>query len=830
MKIFFKYIAKCMTEKKARFALLILAISLSTGLLVSITGAVQVAIKSFEKPMTEAYEGKEITITSKKGEAFFTLEGIKEEGVQGIQGEVIIPSTTVEDEPKNVSISGRENNTISKEDLLDGNLNDFIGEKCIISKRVSEEEGLKIGDKLELIVGGEKKSFIIEAISSNNGRFYIETAKSYGIIVPYGYLESQYKLDGKFNYYLANKEMDNIKDSIKIFNENNSEFEAKELFDEEAVKSQMGQFTSVLYVMLLVVVVMSAIIIYGSFKLTITERLSVIGTFLSQGATHWTVEKILYLESIAYGIIGAILGNVIGLGGLYLINYVISPLRDYGVIEKLVVNPSYFIIGTGFAIILSFISAVIPIRRIRKIEVKEVILNNVNISMRIGWSKFIIGAALLAISICINFVNIDWAINFSGLFIIISIIGLVLMYPKVIDIVTNLLFNIFRGRSKVIIFALNNLRTSKVLMGNITLIVISLLSIFMINSIGTSMKSMVTDAYSKLNFDISISEINGISGVKESNVTEKIVKSLKENKNINEDSIQLQNQGFGFVGKAMVSVEGIEKSKYKDFNGYLEFGSSKNSKLYDEFEKAGSNKVIITNKLKKTLDVKVGDKIKLDCNEITKEFEVLGSVDGKLYNNGQVIFMDMNDFKREFNIKEATEISIKTSGDPEEVKEEITPIIKEFGAKATTKAEFEKDNIKSNQMVVNVLSIFSYMAMFIAALGVLNNIIIGFLQRKRELAVFSSVGMTGVGRGTMLITESILSVVWSLVIAIPYSYLGLSLLTRMLTVVGMPLNVELDVNLIPLYFIASLVVILLATIPILFKNRKLSIIEELKYE
>ena len=62
------------------------------------------------------------------------------------------------------------------------------------------------------------------------------------------------------------------------------------------------------------------------------------------------------------------------------------------------------------------------------------------------------------------------------------------MYPKVIDLVTKVLYKVFRGRSKVVVFALNNLRTSKVLMGNITLIVISMLSIFMITSIGTSMK------------------------------------------------------------------------------------------------------------------------------------------------------------------------------------------------------------------------------------------------------------------------------------------------------------------------------------------------------
>ncbi len=63
MRIFFKYIAKSMIEKKARFCLLIMAIAMSTGLLVTVSGTVKIAINSFKKPMTESFDGKEISIS-----------------------------------------------------------------------------------------------------------------------------------------------------------------------------------------------------------------------------------------------------------------------------------------------------------------------------------------------------------------------------------------------------------------------------------------------------------------------------------------------------------------------------------------------------------------------------------------------------------------------------------------------------------------------------------------------------------------------------------------------------------------------------------------------
>ena len=831
VRIFFKYIAKCMLEKKARFCLLILAIAMSTGLLVTVSGTVKTAISSFEKPMMESFEGKEIIISPKKAQPFFKMKDIKEVGVKNINGEIDLSATTNGDEINNVTIRGKEDKNINKGNLIEGNLSNFTGEKCIISERTSKEKKLKINDELELFIAGESKKYKVVAISTNAATFYNDKKTSYQIIVPYKYISKQYKVEGKYNYVTANKALQDTLSSVNKFNDNNTQFVAKELFDVAAIQKQIGSFTTILYAMLVIVLFMSAIIIYGSFKLTITERLPVIGTFLSQGATNRTIEKILLLESIGYGIIGAIFGNVLGYGGLYLINYFISPLKDYGIIEKFSVNPIYFVIGAIFAIVFSCISAIVPIIKIRKLEVKEVILNNVNISMHIGWVKFIIGTIILIATIVVNSIDAPWVNSLSSIFILVSIVGLVLMYPKVIDVVTNVLYKVFRGRSKVIVFSLNNLRTSKVLMGNITLIVISMLAIFMITSIGTSLKDVVVGVYKQLDFDVSITSIQGIPGIQGDSVTDKLIYKIKENKNVNGDSIQIIRYGVGTAkNDTMIVLEGVDSKKYQEFNKYLDLGSKKYSEMYKQFDKSTGREVIITDKLKKALNVNVGDKITIDVNDIKKNVKVIGTMDGKLYDNGIVILMKNDVMEKEFNIKEATQIVFKTNKSPGDVKNELKSVVKNFGATVTTRDEFQKQNVDGNQMIVNVLSIFSYLAIFIAALGVLNNITIGFLQRKRELAVLSSVGMSDAARNGMLLWESLLSVIWSVLIAIPYSYLGLSLLTKTMTAIEMPMNIVLDLKAVPLYAVAALVLIILGSLPILLKSNKLSIINELKYE
>ena len=829
MKIFLKYVVKCMTEKKGRFLLLIIAIAMSTGLLIASSGTVELAIKSISKPILETFEGKDIVIESSSGENFYSDEGLVQSGIKDLRGEIRVGGRIIEEEITHLTVLGRENKFIENDKIIEGSLSDFNGEKCIISKRVSDGLNMKVNDTLECNIGGQTKKLKVAAINSDEGAFYNDKVNGFTVIVPYEYIAKDLDAVGKYNVFFANKSGDSIEDSINEFNDSNSKFKATKLFDESEIKSQTGPFTEVLYVMLLIVVFMSSIIIYGSFKLTITERLPVIGTFLSQGATRMTIEKILLLESIGYGIVGGIVGNAIGIGGLYLINYLISPLKEYGIIEKVNINYTYLIIGTIFAILLSLVSALIPVMKVRKLQVKEVILNNVNISMRVGWKKFIIGGILLIISVIINFVHEDWSNIASGIMVIISVVGLIMLYPKIIDLVTNILYKIFKGRSKVLVFSLNNLRTSKVLLGNITLIVISLLSIMMISSVGTSLKDLVVSAYSDMKADIFISNISSIRSGEES-TADNIIKELRENKNIDEKTIDYTVYSYGNVGENEFQIEGVNPEKYKNYNKYLELDSSKYETFFNEFSSSNDNLAIISTTAEKKLNKGKGDKITLKVNNIEKEFEIAGVIDEKLYNMANVVFIKYDVLAREFNINSVDSIYFSTIGDPEEVKNEIKPMLKSFGATSTTKAENEKTNYEQNKMIVDVLSIFSYLAIIIAALGVLNNIIIGFLQRKRDLAVLSSVGMSKKNRGLMLLAESLLSVVWSLIIAIPYSYLGLSLISKLMTVINIPLKVKLDVNLIPVYFIAALIVIVLATLPVLFKSKKLSVIAELKYE
>ena len=833
MGIFFKFIRKSMFEKKGRLFLLILAISLSTALFFTNMGVVDIAIDSIAKPELESCDNKEIRINSKDEESFFEVNDLKEKGIKNLSKEIFFKGLIEdEDESTDVSISARENKYINTRYLLEGSIDDFNGNKCIISKRTSVERNLDVDDSIEMIIAGKKTKLTVAAISENKSKFYNDNSTDINMIVPYEFMAKELGIEGKYNFVLADNAKGSVEDSIKDFNKANSNYEADELFSEESIKDATSQFSQILYFMMAIVVFMSSIIIYSSFKLIVTERMSIIGTFLSQGATKRVVKLILYLESLCYGIVGAIIGTLLGVGALNIINRAVSPLAEYGIYEKVKINYLYVILAVVFSILLSLISAVLPISKIRKLQVKEVILNNVSFSMKIGWGKFFVGVAIIVACLLGAFIDKDWTITVSPILILGAYIGVILMYPKTIDVFSKVLYKIFRGKSKSLVFSLNNLRTSKVLLGNTTLIIISIISILMISSIGTSMTGVVTEAYEKLNYDINITGVSTIRENSELIISDEIVKKLKEVDGYEKDSAIVVRNCYGTLdGKEDDIGFGIAAANldnYLDYNKYV-ITNDEEKETYNKLKETKDG-ILVSNNIKKKYNLKAGKYYKIKIDEITRKVKVVGFFNARLFNNGNFAIISKNTLEDLYGLRGGTSITLNTTKSPKEFKKDIKSIKEDFGVNISTRAEDTKNNTDQNAQLVTILNIFNYMAMIIASLGVLNNIVIGFLQRKRELAVLSSVGMSKSNRNKMIVFESVITVFWASIFSIPGSMLVVKLISKFTRMLNLEFDAKLDFESVPYYIIVALVIVLFATIPVLFKSKKLSIINELKYE
>ena len=820
MKVFLKYISKNMLEKKGRFFLLLFSIAISTALLVSSTGMVDVILDSFSGDSAKVAD---VTIVSKADDPYMKQENVDTAGLKDLTYELQTTGIKNEDDKiKYVGLHGRK----SYDGAMVEGTAEFLGSEarpsCILSKRIADELGLKTGDSLKLFLAGEEISFKIKALSANENLFYGDTKTQYSILVPYEYMDQKLQAGGRYNTILGNVEEGTSADFVKRFNEANKDLEAIDHMATVIVDSSLNVG---LYSMMAIVVIVSCIIIHGVFKLIMTERLSVIGTFMSQGATKKKVERIILLEGLLYGALGGIIGCTIGEVLLFWIGRMTSPLADYGIYNEFKINPSFIAVGMIFSIVLSIVSAYFPVRSVRKLEVKDVILNRAEKKQRNRIVKPIIGAALLGFSVLVFFLN-DTVINITALLGFFgAYAGVVLLVPTLAKWITGLLARAFKGNATIFL-ALNNIRSSKLLRNNIVLIVVSLGSVLMIGSFGTSMTQLVKDAYDKMAYDYDVDTIMSIDP--NHATTDMIIEKLESTDGIDKASICPTYYAEAKADGEVAIATGVDPKAYEALlDGYFHFAENEG---YQEFKKAEGNVAVLTTKVADKIDKKVGDTITLDINSHKASFRVIGIYDGKAYNNGLSILVNQDVLMQEFNVKEANNIYFSVSGDPVKVENSLKSYLASLGSTYMTKAEEAKQNDDNNQQMVTLFEIISYLAMIIASIGVFNNITICFLQRKRELAVMASVGMNKGGRRHLILAESLISVALSILIAAPFAFLLADMLTGFCYFIGIAMDVAFDWSTVPLYAAVITGVIFIASLSTMMKSRKLSIVQELKYE
>lgn len=828
MTVFTKYLLRSIGEKKGRTLLLLISIAISVALLVASMGAIKALLGTFSKQVKGNFGDFNIAISASKSSStpLFDAALIKDTNLKNHAKFISMGGFLTSDNDKGVNLIGCTLQDIDSFNTMKyikkENLEPFEGNKALISQRTSDNLKLSVGDELKITILGKEYIYKIAGILSNNTLFFDDNDKAFSIVTPEENLFSIYGEKNKYTSYYGVYEGNDIKTWIKDFNKQYKEnnIQASELFDEKAIEDQLSTIKMPLYFMLTIVLLMTTFIIYSSFRLIITERLPVIGTFLSQGATKGGIITILLRESLIYGILGGILGDALGGGLTYLIAYFANPLKEYGVSPTPTYYPPYFIIGFIFAIILSLGSSLIPILRTRKLPIKDVILNTISTSANISLKGFVSGMILLIISIIIHFTGekIHYVLSVPGLFL--AFIGVMLILPKLVDVTVYPLVRTFRNISGLSMVSFNNVRTSKVLINNMRLIAVSVISILMIGSLKTSISSAVDGAYSAMEYDIQISSFSN-----NKQLVDDLIRNFDDSKNIvtNTHIISTLNKDDA----KMLFVSAIDPEKYKTFENYVHFDNKE--KQLNELSD-NEDGIIVSKQISNRYKIKQGDTITLTTDGKDSTLKVLSIFDAKLMNSGNYNLISTKTALKYFNIKYPDSYFMSVKNSPDEAKKALDTKLKGLGVSISTKAEANKINDENNKMFINVLAFFSYATMIIGSFGILSNVSISFIQRKRELSVMSSVGLTKGGRGFMLLLEGIFQGLFGGFLALIAGYGIIILFKDIFRFLLMDFDLVYPYKESLFILTAATAIMIIASLSSIFRSKKLQIINELKYE
>ena len=152
-------------------------------------------------------------------------------------------------------------------------------------------------------------------------------------------------------------------------------------------------FTHILDIMIAIILlifsVLSIIILYNAFLITINERKKEYAVLNSIGATESQILKMTFLENIIIGIIGIIIGFLISILGSCILLKMLNDIADFTIYNfKLILDIKYIILSFVIIIINIYISSLIPSLRASSTSVIQGIKNNKQIKYKKNNSIF----------------------------------------------------------------------------------------------------------------------------------------------------------------------------------------------------------------------------------------------------------------------------------------------------------------------------------------------------------------------------------------------------------------------------------------------------------
>lgn len=820
MKIIIKHILRNIWSKKGRSILIILALIIaSSTFILNLTLPNEIIFK-IEETFRKIYGNSDIEISSNIDNT--SIENINF-GNEDIRYTTLSRLDGTDNDGNALVLLGSDINTAKKMKLVSGDVPDLKLNEAVISKKY--EEDYKEGDIISFYYNGNSYDIKIIKIVEKKGINAIEindTPIFYANIETLNNINDNEEISNSV-VYLDIKDNNKIDSYIDYLKENNKDYTIRKVLDTDSLKEQTIYITSIMTIIFVMSTSMIFFVTNSLNKIIIDERMPVIGTFRSIGATKSKMNLILILENAIYGLIGGTIGSYLG----YLINSSVSTLFITVSGTELStrtsnISLSTFLIGILFAIILEILMTISSIVKANKKEIKNIIFDVQSTRYILKKINIIIGTIFLLGAIIINNLNIKSQIIptiIAMLLMIIGIANLIPVFIKLFSISLSKIFNLLGLRKMSI--ASKNIGYNKIIISSARMIVIATLLIIPILNVS----KVISRTFES--FKYMYEDVCDIIVYNTSKEYENYDMLLENDEIVNIDYLY------------HYSDDNVTYNNGKKFNYIPLFVGRDNTRmdikeLDYKIKNLKYNEILFDEKLLENNNLKVGDTIKIKFDILNKELEykIVGTVNSANFTTARnIIVINLDNYLENIRkIPSQFELKAKDGIDLKELKKKIKAELKEPFIMIKTFDEFIGEQEESTSGIINLVYVIEGLAIFLAFIGIVNNQIIGFIQRRKELAVLNSTCMSKGQLMKMLFTETLLVNIISCLIGLVISFLLTDIIDSFLQ--GMSLYLEMVFDLEnALKFIFIIIIVLLFTLIVPLKRlRKMNIIDEIKYE
>ncbi|MGE5417921.1 MAG: ABC transporter permease [Acidobacteriota bacterium] len=263
--------------------------------------------------------------------------------------------------------------------LSQGDFKDWHGYKVIVGKTYANAYNLKVNDTMKLELNNAEYDFKIAGISYVMGLFLRVMADGGFILAPKDTLDQIYNDSGdpgaRSNLIFLKLKDRLQKETVKAqLTQDFADYEVRYGINDAVINAETQNYVMPFRVSSVVVVFMCMFIIFTAFNLITLERIPIVGTLRSVGCTRKKINAILVIESACLGAIGGLAGCFLGVLVLQYIKY------HYFTGEEAILNSTVLfgvqeiLTAVGAAVIITTASAILPILRLTRTPIKNIIL------------------------------------------------------------------------------------------------------------------------------------------------------------------------------------------------------------------------------------------------------------------------------------------------------------------------------------------------------------------------------------------------------------------------------------------------------------------------
>lgn len=722
------------------------------------------------------------------------------------------------------------------------NLYPFKGMKTVISSDTAKKYNLECGSTMLLEINGAKHRFIVCGIFKPTGAL-AESGGSFRTILPLKTLNSLYSARGKVELvYIKLLDPAKLERMLFLLSRDYGRYSVSEPFTEWEIRRQTDRITAPVVIVTVILSFMCIYIIHTTFKIIVLERLPVIGTFRSIGAGKLTTDLILIMESLIYGIIGGITGCCFGIGLLYCIAVLPdSAAVSTGVGIKLDITPVQLAATLAIAILLAVAGSVVSIIKTVRMSIKDIIFGT---GEKIGFHTMrntVPGFVLICLSFAVpGFVPSKSALAIDTACIVAMLLAGSLLIPLVMDRLLKFMqicCTLLPGN--LLPLAVRMLRQSRIAYSGISMLMIGISSLYMISTLNWSQikdSSVVFDRNlydmtmtlpyaDKITLDI-ISHTGGVEGVLGNYYTGPV-----------------RMEGYD---EPIYHIQGINTTDFPFFQKLKTDNDTR--KLLVSLDKG--RKIMISNMLKLRLNVKAGDSLILKFSSgngvlSRRTYEIIGFFDTMIKGRWSYAIISEKNFRMDIQERFYGPIYIKAGSgrntygaEQEKYAGNVTAVMNNLKAVFSkrqpdieSKEEARAADQQSNSQLFFMLQGFTLITLITGTFGILNNLIIGFLQRKRQLAMLRSCGMSRRQLRGMIAAEAVIQ---GMIGSVSGVLAGLGITWIIVPRIIQALNIESNIHFSPgitaLCLITGIVTYVLASAGIMFKASGLDIISAIRQE